>query len=576
MHDESTMPDRRDFLAITGGALAALATARANAVAPLRTDANVKQKGIVVTQGESAETGVEILKSGGNAVDAAVATALVAGVMNLSKCGIGGYGGHMMIGLPNGKATAIDFNSTAPAAARADMFPMDKSGNIQGNLNKHGWLSAGVPGTLAGLQLALDKYGTFSWKRVLQPAIESARNGFPLPRSYTYWRNPSQPDVPRDPASAKLFSRNGKPLKKGETFRNPDLADMLQQLAEDGSADAFYRGEIAQRIARAFQKNGGIVTADDMASFRAREVTPLNLEWHGHTIATAPLTAGGISILQTIASLRALHWDSLPKNETARTQAWLEALRIAWRDRLNLLGDPEHVDVPIDRLLSDQYAHRAASEIKSAIAGKRPIPITTDGRTAGGTVHVSAVDGDGMMVSVTLTHGEEFGAQVAVDGLGLILGHGMSRFDPVPGRPNSVAPGKRPLHNMCPTIVFRQRRPVLALGGTGGRRIPNAVFQVLLGVVAERRSLQDAVAIPRLHTEGGLDIHAERAWPEADTKYLKSIGYKIQNPLPSFVYAVQQGAKGSGSAMLGVADISSVNGTPIGIRDVRPDVTHAR
>ena len=247
-------------------------------------------------------------------MDAAVAAALVGCVVNVSKCGIGGYGGHMVIGLPDGKATAIDFNSAAPAAARADMFPLNKNGSVKGNINERGWLAAGVPGTLAGLQLALEKYGTLPWKRVLQPAIRWARDGFPLPASYTYWRDPAQPNVPGDPASARLFSRNGKPLKKGETFRNPDLADMLQQLAESGSAEAFYRGQIGQRIAQAFQKNGGIVTAEDMASYQAREVTPLVLEWRGYTIATAPLTAGGLTVLQAIASLKALDWDALPKD----------------------------------------------------------------------------------------------------------------------------------------------------------------------------------------------------------------------------------------------------------------------
>jgi gamma-glutamyltranspeptidase/glutathione hydrolase len=238
------------------------------------------------------------------------------------------------------------------------------------------------------------------------------------------------------------------------------------------------------------------------------------------------------------------------------------------------LGDPQHVDVPVRRLLSDRYAEQMAAQIESAIAQRRPVPIETDGSAAGGTLHVSALDGRGMMVSATLTHGNSFGAQVAVDGLGLILGHGMSRFDPVPGRPNSIAPGKRPLHNMCPTIVFRGGRPVLAVGATGGRRIPNALFQVLLSIIGQGRSLEEAVAMPRLHTEGGLNIHAEPGVPDADVKHLTEIGYKTQTSLSASVYAIEQDAtRGSVSVALGVADHSATEGTTPGTRNPRPIVT---
>jgi gamma-glutamyltranspeptidase/glutathione hydrolase len=560
--------DRRAFLAMAGGTVAGLATT------PAFAKPTGESKGLVVSQMQPAETGMEVLASGGNAVDAAVAAALVGCVVNVSKCGIGGYGGHMVIGQPNGTATAIDFNTIAPAAARDDMFPLNGNGTVKGNIHERGWLAAGVPGTLAGLHLALENYGTLSWERILQPAIRWARNGFALPASYTFRRDPARPDVPVDSAFARLFSRNGKPLKKGDTCRNPELADMLQKLAESGSAGEFYRGQIGRQIAQAFQKNGGLVTAADMASYKALEVTPLALDWRGYTIATAPLTAGSLTVLQAIASLKALDWPALPKDDPATTHAWLDALRIAWGDRLQLLGDPQQVDVPVERLLSEQYAQQSAAKINRAIAEKRPVPVATDGRSAGGTLHVSAVDADGMMVALTLTHGNSFGAQVAVDGLGLILGHGMSRFDPAPGRPNSVAPSKRPLHNMCPTIVFRDGRPVLAIGATGGRRIPNAICQVLLSIIGEEDSLEVAARVPRLHTEGGMDIYAEAGVAQADIKYLEQIGYRIQPPRPSFVYAVEQHvAKNQNAAPLGTADYVAEEEKPPGIREPKPIVT---
>jgi gamma-glutamyltranspeptidase/glutathione hydrolase len=557
--------DRRSFLAITGGTVAAAATRTISA------EPTAKGRGLVVGHPQGAEAGNSILADGGNAVDAVVAAALVAGVVAVTRCGIGGYGGHLAIGLPSGKVTCIDFNTEAPAAARADMFPLDEKGNVKSGVNKHGWRAAGVPATMAGLQMALDKYGTRPLARVVGPAIRYARNGFAA-----YWPYAgAAANLQRDPGSAKLFFRNGKLLQKGDTYRNPDLADLLEKLADKGSAEDFYRGEIGRRIADAFQKNGGLVTADDLANYRPLEEEPLQLNWRGHTVATAPLTAGGLTILQTIATLQALggDWEHLPKNSPVRTQVWLEALRIAWGDRLRFFGDPRHVDVPAKRFISAQYAQESAKKIQLAIDQKRPVPVSTDGHMAGGTVHLSAVDGQGMMAAVTLTHGDSFGAQVTVDGLGLILGHGMSRFDPAPGRPNSIAPGKRPLDNMSPTIVLRDGKPILAIGAAGGRRIPNGVFGVLLNLIADGHSLEDAVTAPRLHTEGGLTIHAERGRPDAEIRYLKQVGYSIAGPQQCYVAVVQIDSEKNSRRVVGVADNPPGNGP--GVRDPHPLVTYA-
>ncbi len=552
--------DRRSFLAITGGALA---TAAANRTIGAEQDS--KGRGLVVGHPEGAEAGMRVLADGGNAVDAIVTAALVAGVVDVSRCGIAGYGGHMTIGLPDGKVTCIDFNSEAPKAARPDMFPLDAKGNVKGGVNSHGWLAAGVPATLAGVQLALDKYGTQPFARVVQPAIRYAQDGFTV-----HW--PALPFMLRDSGSAKLFSRNGKPLAKGSRYRNPDLAAMLQKLADKGSVVDFYRGEIGRQIAAAFHKNGGLVTADDMASYQPFEVAPATIEWHGRTIATAPLTAGGLSILQTIATLKALgpDWSELPKISPERTQTWLEALRISWGDRLRLFGDPRQVDVPVERLLSENYAQESAEKIRSAIAEKRPVPVTTDGRTADGTVHLSAVDGNGMMVAMTLTHGNSFGAQVTVDGLGLILGHGNSRFNPTPGTPNSIASRKRPLDNMCPTIVLQDGRPTTAIGAVGGRRIPNALFQILMKFVEDGRSLEDAVAEPRMHTEGGMILRAESGRTEAEIDHLKRIGYVIDKPLLCCAAAVQIDPSKKGLAIVGVSDRPERG---LGRRGPKPEVT---
>jgi gamma-glutamyltranspeptidase / glutathione hydrolase len=484
--------------------------------------------GLVVGQPQGAETGLGVLAQGGNAVDAVVAAALVSGVVAISQCGIGGYGGHMIIGWPDGKVAAIDFNSAAPAAAREDMFPLDGRGRVRGAVNEFGWLAAGVPGTLAGLQLALDKFGTRPLSQLIEPAIRFARDGFPLPAGLAGVIRSFAAQFQRDPGSARLFIADGKPLAAGDTFRNPELAAMLEKLAGDNSVAAFYRGEIARVIAREFQKHGGLVSEQDLAAYQARDVKPLSIQWRGATLHTAPLTAGGLSVLQSLAVLKALAWENWDAADPKTTHARVEAMRLAWHDRLLLLGDPEATDVPTARLLSADYAEQSAERVRRAIKDQRLIPGATDGRGADGTVHLTAVDKTGMMVALTLTHGGGFGARVTVEGLGLTLGHGMSRFEPRPGHPNSPRPGRRPLNNMCPMLVFRENHPVVALGATGGRKIPNTMCDVLAPLVGRGRSLQDSAAAPRLHTEGSAALQLTKGWNEAEIEYLKRAGYAIE------------------------------------------------
>jgi gamma-glutamyltranspeptidase/glutathione hydrolase len=520
--------DRRDFLCAASAVLAAPPVSGRD------------MRGLVTGQPQGAAAGMAILVGGGNAVDAIVTAALVAGVVEVGGCGIGGYGGHMVIAPAGGKVTAIDFNSAAPAAARADMFPLDKSGKVKGAINNHGWLAAGVPGTLAGLQLALDRHGTRRFSEIVRPAIRFAREGFPVPRGLARTLSVNRERLLRDSGSRKLFFQKDQPLPEGAHFRNPDLADLLETLAARGSVESFYRGDVARKIAAGFERNKGLVTAKDLAAYRAREVETLVLNWNGWTIHTAPLTAGGLTMLQTIRTLEALGWRSWDRKEFRVTHARLEALRLAWHDRLRLLGDPDHVRVPFEFLLSARYARASAARVSQALKENRPLPNQSDGRTAGGTIHLSAVDAAGTMAALTLTHGEGLGARVTVDGLGLVLGHGMSRFDPRPDHPNAPAPGKRPLHNMCPTVVLRGIKPAIALGGRGGRRIPNTDLGVLLARLGENRTLPEAIKAPRMHTEGGLDVILEAAWPSAEVKRLKEIGFIVKTGPGAVVHAIER------------------------------------
>jgi gamma-glutamyltranspeptidase/glutathione hydrolase len=263
-----------------------------------------------------------------------------------------------------------------------------------------------------------------------------------------------------------------------------------------------------------------------MAAYRPLEASPLELGWGGQAIYTAPLTAGGATVLQALRALQALDWARLAP--AVQTHARIEALRLAWRDRLAFFGDPRHVHVPLERLLSSDYARECAARIEAAIKAGKPLELPAAApKNHGGTISLSAVDRNGMLAVVTLTHGSSFGARVTIEGMGLTLGHGMSRFDPEPDHPNAPGPGKRPLHNMCPTIVARDGQPFLAVGGRGGRRIVNAVFDFLLPLVARRRSPEEAMATLRLHTEGDQSVVLEPAWPDEEAETLRKLGLTV-------------------------------------------------
>lgn len=483
--------------------------------------------GTVVGEATAAKIGVLILQDGGNAIDAAIGAAFAACVCSPHNCGIGGYGGHAMIALAGGKKiTAIDFNSTAPAAARADMFPLNEKSLVKDGLNSTGWLAAGVPGTVAGLELALRRYGTRSLRDTLAPAIELGEAG-------TYAKViKGIDDAGSDPAFA---SGVGADLPR-EKQRNHRLTTLLKKLAAENSAESFYRGDIATTIAAAFQRHGGLVTAADLAAYHAREVTPLTLTWNGATIHTPPVTATGLLLLEACSILRELDWPRL--SDLQQQHARLEALRLAWADRLRSYGDPEQVRVPVETLLSKAHAAAGAEKVRTAITAGKPVPLDVEPSLAGGTVNLSAVDHTGNMIAITLTHGGSYGARVAVPELGLILGHGMSRFDPRPGRPNSPGPGKRPVNNMCPTIVTRDGRPVLAVGGAGGTRIPNSVYEVLINTVGLGTDFTRAMAAPRLDCTGTLKLALDRHHSAESEAYFKKIGYTVSRGPSAHVSAV--------------------------------------
>jgi gamma-glutamyltranspeptidase/glutathione hydrolase len=482
-------------------------------------------RGLVIGEEAGSAVGEQVLAEGGNAVDAAVAACLASCVATPARCGVGGYGGHMTIAQANGKVTCIDFNSEAPAAARPDMYPLEPDGKVSGDINVHGWKAVGVPGTLAGLQLAASKYGTRSFRQLVQPALKIAREGVPISAVFARAIRGALPRFRADPGSARLYLKAGQPLAEGDLLRNPDLAELLAQLAEDNSVESFYRGEIGRKLAEQFAKHGGLVTVEDLAEYHAREVKPLKMTAGKYEIWTAPLTAGGLTVLQALSILCQFSRNELDHDLTG-TQIRLEAMRLAWKDRLKDFADPEKVKVS-DKYLSKAYIRELSNVGRVAVQEQRPVVMQIPNHEEEGTNNLSAMDWRGNMVAVTITQGGGFGAQVTAEGLGVTLGHGMSRFDPHPRHPNAPGPRKRPLHNMCPSVVTVAGKPLAAIGGAGGVKIPNSLFEVLYQFLLNDKPMQRALESPRLQCTGTLQVSAEKNFPVADLEYLKKIGYRV-------------------------------------------------
>jgi gamma-glutamyltranspeptidase/glutathione hydrolase len=524
---------RREMLSLTGKAAALCALAPQFSFAAEEHSSN--SFGAVVGEPVAAKIGEQFLRDGGNAIDAAVVTAFASAITSPGKCGIGGYGGHGIVALAGGKKiSAFDFHSPAPAAARDDMYPLDEKGRVIGNVNIHGWLAVGVPGTLAGLELILERHGTRSLRDVLAPAIQLCEGGVVIAKET---KAQAALDASRNDPRPESARENAVTQKQ----RNLPLAGLLKTLAKRNSVESYYRGDIAKTIAAAFQKNGGLLTEKDLAAYRAREVKPLTLEWNGRTIHTVPLASCGAMMLEAISILKALDWTKL--SEPERLHAKLEALRVAWVDRTHLFGDPEFVNVPLDRLLSRKYAAEMAEKIRVALKEQKPVSLETDSDKDAGTINISAVDKKGNMAAITLTHGSGFGARVSVEEFGMVLGHDMWRFDPRPGRPNSVGPGKRSTNNMCPSVVTRDGKPILAIGGAGGTRIPNSIYEVLLNYVGLDKSMEDAMNAPRLDTDGTLKLGLEKGHSPEQENFLKQIGYKVSKAPSAYVSAVSFDAK---------------------------------
>jgi len=476
---------------------------------------------VVAAEAHAAEAGVEILRRGGNAVDAAVAVAFALAVTHSAAGNLGG-GGFMLIRLANGAAIMVDYRELAPLAARADMY-LNAEGNFVPERSTLGWQAAGVPGTVAGLELALRAYGTMSLEEIIAPAIRLAENGFPVSERLARDLRQAAPRLERFSESRRIFLRNGRYYQPGEIFKQKELAKTLKKIARGGTRE-FYEGSIAQRLAREMRRHGGLITLEDLRRYRARLREPLRGSFAGYEIITAPPpSSGGVALLEMLNILGPLLSGNSAPLAPDTVHLIAEAMRRAFADRARYLGDPDFAAMPVRGLLDKRYADelRASIDPQRASASEQlllPDPYRYQARAAAAAVHLqeaedtthfSVVDAAGNAVANTYTINYLYGNGVTVPGLGFLLNNEMDDFSPKAGTANTaglvhaeankIAPRKRPLSCMTPTIVVRDNETVLVLGSPGGPRIINAVFLVLLNRLAFGLDLAAAVALPRYH-----------------------------------------------------------------------------
>ena len=499
---------------------------------------------MVSSQRLAAEAGTEILRQGGNAIDAAVAVGYAEAVVN-PCCGNIGGGGFLTAHLADGRNIFIDFREMAPAAATRDMY-LDPAGQPVRGASLYGWKAIGVPGTVLGLDTALIKYGTMPRAAVMAPAIRLAREGFVLNEADAHilaWGNKLLRQNAE--AAAIYLHADGSSYHGGERLVQPALAATLEAIDESGPA-AFYTGRIPQSIEAAAKQGGGIITAADFAAYRITEAAPLSCTYRRHVVLSAPPpSSGGTTLCETLNILEGYDLHRIGFHAAEAVHLMAEALRLAFFDRNTYLADPAFVTNPLNRLLSKDYATRLRGLIEDRASPSAKLgPAVPPAGEKAETTHFSVLDKQGSAVAVTYTINGGFGAGVVAGNTGFLLNDEMDDFTLKPGEPNqfglvqgsanAIAPGKRPLSSMAPTIVMKEDAVEMVVGSPGGSRIITAVLQTILNMVDYGMNAQEAVDAPRLHHQWLPDVlYAEPYALSPDTRMLlERMGYKIQEQAP--------------------------------------------
>jgi gamma-glutamyltranspeptidase/glutathione hydrolase len=518
---------------------------------------------VVAPQPRAADVGAAVLADGGNAFDAALATAFAQMVADPFMCGVGGMGTMQLYVAATGDHVMLDFHARAGAKVRPDMWqdaphsrtPISGYTLFEDYRSELGYTAIMTPGTVAGLYAAHQRFCTKSWADLLAPAIAMAHEGIQVtPFVREFWTRRPMPGVPDGPmrlaateACKRIYLRaDGTLYDIGERIANPDYATTLERLAEGGAAE-FYHGGLGQQIAADLSANGAYVTATDLTQYRVRSGVPVVGSYRGYTVMSNPPPGSGVVLIEMLHILEHFHLGQLAPGSAAHYDLVARAMAAAHADRNRYLGDPEFVDVPVDMLLAKEHAGAWAEKIR------RGEGVANEGDTPPAcTTHLCVYDARGNAVSLTHTLGT--GSGVITPGLGFVYNNAMKLFDPVPGRPNSMAPGKARTTGMCPTILFKDRRPCMIVGAPGGSVIISAVLQTILHIVDFGMSPVEAVTVPRIHCEGGA-VHAEARVPAAVCRELQAMGHTVQQSPFSFdpvmsraqVILIQDGAWKGGS-----------------------------
>jgi len=535
----------------------------------------VAENGMVATQqSDATKAGLQVLKEGGNAVDAAVTIGFTLAV-TLPRAGNLGGGGFMLIYLAKEKEVlAIDYREKAPQKATQNMF-LDDKGNADPKKSRQSLLSVGVPGTVAGLTLVLEKYGTISLKRALAPAIALAEKGFIVDRSFAHSLKVAKPVMKKSPDSMAIFyKQGGMNYQPGDRFVQNDLALSLRALSKEGSK-VFYKGKIAEQMAAFMRQNGGLITKDDMAAYSARLRKPIHGTYRGFDIyAMPPPSSGGIHIVQILNLLEAFPMRSLGHNTAETLHLMAESMKLAYADRSKYLGDSDFVSVPVTGLTSKKYADslRPSIDRKKARPSQKIKPANPLPYESHETTHFSVMDKYGNAVSNTTTLNFSYGNKVVLPGTGILLNNQMDDFSAKPGVPNAygliggtanaIAPGKRMLSSMSPTIIMKAGKPFLVTGSPGGSRIITTTLQLVMNVIDHQMNIAEATNALRVHHQWFPDeLRIEEGLNQDTIRLLKANGHRI---VIKNVMGSTQSIMRSGKVLHGASDPRTVGGLTAG------------
>lgn len=543
------------------------------------------EHGMVVTaQHLASEAGVEVLKKGGNAVDAAVAVGYALAVVYPNAGNIGG-GGFMTIRFKDGKSTFLDFRERAPLAATKTMY-LDKDGNPVKGASLDGYLAVGVPGSVAGFEMAREKYGTLPRQDLMAPAIAYAKDGFILDQGDAASFASNAARLAKDPAAAAIFLKpDGKPYGAGERLLQPDLAASLAAISEKG-ADAFYKGSIAGAIVKASGARGGILAKADFEQYKVRELQPVSCTYRGYEIVSSPPpSSGGVIICEILNVLEGYPLSYLGAGSAETVHVMVEAMRYAYVDRNSALGDPDFVDNPVSKLLDKGYAKEIRDKIDPFRAGVSQDLMPKGFGESKETTHYSIIDDDGNAVAITYTLNGSFGAGVVADGTGILLNNEMDDFTQKPGVPNlyglvqgeanAIQPKKTPLSSMSPTIVAKDGKPFMVIGSPGGSRIITITLEAIVNVIDHGMNIQEAIDASRIHHQWLPDtIYVEPFGLSPDTeKLLAGMGYHLDLADSTWGQAagilvggksLAEIEKGGGARYNGAIDSRAASGEAIG------------